>query len=113
LQITDFFDQGIFGPENDAIAFTKAAAVDGALRRLGLDGTALLNIGDGFVETKLTKDRGGLAIGVAYDQERPGEYHSWRLEQLLAAGADIIVPDLQESDRLIRWILNGTPGDRC
>jgi beta-phosphoglucomutase-like phosphatase (HAD superfamily) len=109
LRITEFFDQGIFGPENDASAFTKATAVDTVLQQLGLDGTALLNIGDGFVETKLTKDRGGLAIGVAYDVEQPGKYHSLRLEQLLAARADVIVPDLKESDELIRRILDAAP----
>jgi phosphoglycolate phosphatase len=109
LQITDSFDQGIFGPENDERAFSKALAVDTVLRRLGLDGKSLLNIGDGFVETKLTKERGGIAIGVAYDAERPREYHPWRLEQLLAAGADVIVPDLEEGDRLVQALLGNAP----
>lgn len=107
LQVDEYFNQGIIGPESDTSTFTKDGACDEMLERLGLPGKSLLNIGDGFVETKLTRDRGGIAIGVAYDANRPGEYHAWRREQLIRAGADLIVPDLTQSELLLNWILDG------
>lgn len=107
LQVDEYFNQGIIGPESDTSTFTKAGACDEMLARLGLPGKSLLNIGDGFVETKLTRDRGGIAIGVAYDVNRPGEYHAWRREQLIRAGADLIVPDLTQGELLLNWILDG------
>lgn len=107
LEITSYFDQGIEGPESDSSAFTKAQVCDQMLERLTVPGNALLNIGDGFVETKVAKDRGGIAIGVAYDHDHPGQYNAWRLEQLHHAGADLIVPDLQQSELLLSWLFSG------
>ena len=107
LNIDQFFDQGIAGPESDTSSFTKADACDLMLQRLSLPAKSLLNIGDGYVETRLTRDRGGVAIGVAYDAEHPGQYHAWRREQLIRAGADLIIPDMTQHDLLLRWILDG------
>lgn len=104
LEIDHFFTEGIQGPESDASTFTKAGAADAMLHRHGQLGNVLLNIGDGYVETKLTKDRGGLAVGVAYDHESPGRYNSWRRDQLIHAGADLILPDLQQSELLLQWL---------
>lgn len=105
LRVEEYFIDGIHGPEGDASTFTKAAAVDVVLRKRGLEGCQLLNFGDGYVETQVTKERGGVAVGVAYDPERPGEYHRWRREQLREAGADVIVPDLLQSEELLGWLM--------
>jgi phosphoglycolate phosphatase len=104
LQIDHFFTEGIAGPESDASTFTKAAACDAMLDRHQSPGNALLNIGDGYVETKVAKDRGGVAIGIAYDHDHPGQYNPWRREQLLRAGVDLLLPDLQQSELLLRWL---------
>ncbi|HQR06895.1 MAG TPA: HAD family hydrolase [Gemmatales bacterium] len=107
LQVSSHFDQGIEGPESDASTFTKAQACDLMLDRLKIPGNCLLNVGDGYVETKLTKDRGGIAIGVAYDHDHPGQYNTWRREQLYHAGADLILPDLEQSGLLLDWLFSG------
>lgn len=107
LGLVEYFTEGIAGPESDASSFSKAKACDDMLSRQKAPGSSLLNIGDGYVETRLTKDRGGLAIGIAYDHDKPGQYNPWRKEQLLRAGVDIILPDLQQSDLLLKWLLDG------
>lgn len=107
LQVDKFFTEGIEGPESDTSTFTKADACDRMLAKHQFPGSALLNIGDGFVETHLTKERGGIAVGIAYDHDHPGKYNSWRREQLHRAGVDLILPDLQQSELLLRWLLDG------
>lgn len=107
LGLVKFFTEGIAGPESDDSQFSKARACDSMLARQQAPGSSLLNIGDGYVETKLTKERGGLAIGIAYDHDKPGCYNTWRKEQLLRAGVDIILPDLQQSELLLNWLLDG------
>lgn len=108
LEINHFFTEGIQGPESDTSTFTKAATADAMLARHQQPGNVLLNIGDGYVETKVTKDRGGLAVGIAYDHESPGKYNSWRRDQLIHAGADLILPDLQQSELLLEWLFPAT-----
>lgn len=107
LGVAALFDQGMEGPESDSSNFTKAQACDQMLERLKVAGSTLLNIGDGYVETKLTKDRGGIAIGVAYDHDHPGQYNSWRREQLYHATADLVLPDLLQSELLLDWLFSG------
>ncbi len=108
LGVAAHFNQGIEGPESDSSSFTKAQACDQMLERLNAPGNTLLNVGDGYVETKLTKDRGGIAIGVAYDHDHSGQYNSWRREQLYHAGADLVLPDLLQSDLLLDWLFSGS-----
>jgi len=107
LGLVEYFTEGIAGPESDASSFSKAKACDEMLTRQQAPGSSLLNIGDGYVETRLSKERGGLAIGIAYDHDKPGLYNPWRKEQLLRAGVDILVPDLQQSELLLHWLLDG------
>ena len=107
LQVAHYFGEGIEGPESDTSAFTKAAACDRMLARHALPGSALLNIGDGYVETRVAKERGGIAVGIAYDHDHPGEFNPWRREQLHRAGVDLILPDLRQSDLLLSWLLEG------
>jgi phosphoglycolate phosphatase len=108
LGISSYFDQGVHGPASDSDGFTKARAVDTVLGRLGASGHELLNVGDGFAETRLTKERGGVAVGVAYDVAQPGNFHPMRTELLRGAGADLILPDLMQCDDLLRWLMDGS-----
>lgn len=107
LRVARFFGEGIEGPESDNSSFTKADACDRMLARHRLPGSALLNIGDGFVETKVARERGGIAVGIAYDHDHPGQLNPWRREQLHRAGVDIILADLTQSELLLTWLLDG------
>ena len=58
------------------------------------DGDELLGLGDGFVEIENIKQLGGVAVGVASDEEhRSGRVEEWKRTRLIRAGADAIVPD--------------------
>jgi phosphoglycolate phosphatase-like HAD superfamily hydrolase len=76
------------------------------MREEQIEGHHLLSFGDGPVEIQSTKAVGGLAIGVASDEEVNGshEIDAAKKKQLVAAGADVIVPDYAEVDALLGMI---------
>jgi hypothetical protein len=59
------------------------------------------------VETELAKRAGGLAVGVASDEDENGcgRLHPQKASQLLTAGADLLIPDYREPDRLLETLL--------
>jgi len=50
-------------------------------------------MGDGFVEIEELKKVGGLAIGVASNEETRTGVNDWKRNRLIRAGADIIIGD--------------------
>ncbi len=105
LQIAHFFDGRIFGPGENSREFSKIAVMRQLLSELGVDGSELLGIGDGFVETQNVKELGGIAIGCASDEmQLSGQIEDWKRTRLIQAGADIIVPDYGNWHRLTEML---------
>lgn len=107
LGLADFFGRHIYGSPAEG-AFSKKDVIERILREEGIDGRYLLAFGDGPVETRFTKAVGGLAIGVASDENENGSHRMDPLkrEQLLRAGADAILPDYDEAEALLATILS-------
>ncbi len=76
------------------------------MREENVAGPDLLSFGDGPVEIVETKSVGGLAIGVASDEEvnGSGRPDPWKLRQLTRAGADTVIPDFRDPDKLLAAI---------
>ena len=107
LGIADFFDERIHGAPADARAFSKMEIIEAILRDFDCPGSALLSFGDGHIETENTKRVGGLAVAVASDEAQPG---SGRIDEskrarLLAAGADVVIPDFRNAAELLDILL--------
>ena len=107
LGIADFFGGRIHGAPADARAFSKMEIIKTILRDAGCKGSALLSFGDGHIETENTRRVGGLAVAVASDEVQPG---SGRIDEskrtrLLAAGADVVIPDYREAAALLDKLL--------
>jgi phosphoglycolate phosphatase len=128
LGVSHFFEGRIFGAtaadddlvvahENAVIAAKQSGASLPAEPLIGkarviseclqtVNGLELLGVGDGFVEIMLTKQAGGVALGIAGNEEDPylGELEPLKLAKLRAEpgkGADIIVPDLLRVTELL------------
>ncbi|MBC8114137.1 MAG: HAD family hydrolase [Candidatus Saccharimonas sp.] len=98
LGIDHYFEGRIFGPGDDPREFSKLAVMQQILADAEAGGDELLGLGDGFVEIENIKQLGGIAVGVASDEEhRSGRVEEWKRTRLIQAGADAIVPDY------IRW----------
>ncbi|MDR1141134.1 MAG: haloacid dehalogenase-like hydrolase [Planctomycetaceae bacterium] len=93
LQLTDYFDGGLYGGQKDPSTFSKAMVVTKILRENKITGTELIGIGDGHTETDEVKKVGGFALGVASNETERQGIDLWKRDQLIRAGADWIIPD--------------------
>ena len=114
LGLDVYFGKNIFGAVDDYLAFSKHLVIKRILEVHRIEGKRLLGFGDGYVEIDNIKETGGTAIGVASDEAgRSGKPDAWKRERLIRVGADIIIPDFQDSGRLIDYLWNGNGGSNA
>lgn len=107
LKLTEFFDGGIYGAQDDYKTFSKAMVIDRLIKTNNLDGAELVGFGDGYVEIENVRDVGGYPIGVASNEATPGEgVDAWKRRRLLDAGAAAIIPDFGEPQKLFDFVVN-------
>lgn len=106
LGLEEFFPAGIDAPKRNDPKFAKGKVIARMLEELGIRGEELLGFGDGFVETAEVKRVGGVAIGVASSEHGsgPGMVNAEKRARLIAASADLIVPDYSNQRELIDWL---------
>ena len=107
LGIAHFFGGRIHGAQPDARAFSKMEIIAAILRGHACPGAALLGFGDGHIETENTKSVGGVAVAVASDEAQPGSgrVDAGKRARLLAAGADVVIPDFRDAAALLEILL--------
>ena len=64
-------------------------------------GREIVGFGDGFVEIEEVKKVGGLAVGVASNEDSRQGVNDWKRNRLIKAGADIIVGDYRRLSELL------------
>lgn len=104
LGLDHFFGEHIYGAIDDYKNFSKAMIIERMIRDAGFTGNEIVGFGDGYVEIEEIKKVGGLAIGVASDEEAREGINAWKRHRLIQAGADIIIGDYRELDSLQRLI---------
>src|SRR5262249_33148671 len=68
LDVSRYFDGGVYGALDDPEAFSKRMLVQRIIRSPGFHGSQLIGFGDGYVEIEEVKLAGGVTIGVATDE---------------------------------------------
>lgn len=101
LQLGRFFGRRVYGALDDHRDFSKAMIIERMIHEMGVAGDELLAFGDGFVEIEETRRVGGVAIGVASEEETRSGINAWKRQRLLRAGADVIIGDYRCQDELI------------
>lgn len=105
LQLKAYFGDHIYGALEDYRSFSKAMVIDKILADCRIPGQKLAGFGDGYVEIQNVRAVGGRTIAVASDEAaRSGRPDEWKRSRLIAAGADIVVPDYQEYQTLIEYL---------
>ncbi|MCX5659906.1 MAG: PfkB family carbohydrate kinase [Planctomycetota bacterium] len=95
------FEGRIFGAVGKVDVEAKKVVMDRIIEEHRLEGAAMATFGDGPVEMRETHKRGGMAIGVASDEIRGFGFNPAKRSRLIAAGADLIVPDYSQLDSLL------------
>lgn len=102
LGIDHFFGPRIWGPVQDDPTFSKQEAIQRLVREHGLEPRDVAILGDGPAEIQAGRALGMLTVGVASDEQHPdGRIQPRKREHLLAAGADVIVPDFRPLDTVL------------
>lgn len=105
LGYAPLFEGRIFGAVGDAAIEAKRIVLERILDAIG--GAAherVIMFGDGPVELRETRKRGGYAVGVASDEVRRYGWNIGKRRRLIEAGADIIIPDYAQLDRLLALV---------
>ena len=98
------FNGGIYGAAGDIDSCSKKMVLDRIMSEHGLRGPELAVFGDGPVELRESRKRGGLAIGVASDEIRRYGLNLDKRARLIKAGAHVIVPDFSQRDELLKLL---------
>ena len=101
LGLAKWFGPHVYGALDDYKKFSKAMIIEQMIRDSGVAGNQIVGFGDGYVEIEEVKKVGGLAIGVASNEESREGVNDWKRNRLIKAGADIIVGDYRQIEELL------------
>ncbi|MBN1343070.1 MAG: carbohydrate kinase [Phycisphaerae bacterium] len=105
LGYADLFGDRIYGAVGDVSKYSKKMVVDRILKENKLTGSQLVCFGDGPVELRETKKRGGIAVGVASDEVRRHGLNRDKRARLIRSGADVVVPDFSQGQKLFDYLM--------
>jgi len=105
LGYAGLFAGHIYGARGDLNHEPKRVVLERILREIGDKAIGqVLTFGDGPVELRETRKRGGLAVGVASNEERRYGLNPDKRARLIQAGAHLIVPDFSQGPRLLELL---------
>ncbi len=104
LELTPYVGGRVYAPKDNDASFRKRDVIERAIRELAVRGEELIGFGDGVVETQEVKRAGGVAVGVASSTAGVRGVNASKRETLIAAGADLIIPDYEHAPELLAWL---------
>jgi phosphoglycolate phosphatase len=93
LDLSRYFDGGVYGALDDVAKFSKRILVQRILQLPGIQGDQLIGFGDGYVEIEEVKQAGGVGIGLATDEPECQKPDEWKRQRLIGVGADYVIPN--------------------
>lgn len=104
LDVTRYFDGGVYGALDDYRSFSKRILVQRILGLPEVRGAHLLGFGDGYVEIEEVRQVGGVTVGVATDEPACLTVDQWKRQRLIGVGADYIIPNYLCHDTLLETL---------
>ena len=99
------FKGGIYGSVGDITKDAKKMVIDRILNVIGESNMGqLVTFGDGPVEIRETRKRGGRTIGVASNEMKRYGLNESKRTRLIKAGADVIIPDFSQLPELLQLL---------
>jgi phosphoglycolate phosphatase len=104
LRLAPHVRDRVFAPKDNDATFRKRDVIEWSLREFGVRGEEVIGFGDGVVETQEMKRAGGVAVGVASNPAGVRGVNASKRDTLIAAGADLIIPDYEHATDLVAWL---------
>jgi len=104
LDVSRYFDGGVYGALDDPNTFSKRILVQRILKLPEVQGDQLIGFGDGYVEIEEVKLAGGLTVGIASDEPLCRIPDPWKRQRLIGVGADYIIPNYLCHEELAKLI---------
>ena len=99
------FEGKIYGAVGDVTKEAKKIVLDTILKEIGNSKNGQLALfGDGPVEIREARKRGGVTIGIASDEVKRHGLNEKKRTRLIKAGADVIVPDFSQLSQLLHLL---------
>lgn len=99
------FEGGIYGAVGDITKEAKKIVLDRILNTIGDSGNGqVAAFGDGPVEIRETRKRGGITIGIASNELKRHSLNESKRSRLIKAGADVIIPDYSQLPKLLELL---------
>lgn len=96
------FDGRIYGAVGDIKKEAKKMVLMKILESIGeTEAGQIVTFGDGPVEIRETRKRGGITVGIASNELRRYGLNPAKRTRLIKAGADIIIPDFSQHEKLL------------
>jgi rfaE bifunctional protein kinase chain/domain len=102
LGYAHLFEGRIYGGVGDVKVEAKRVVLERVIREHDPKQGQLATFGDGPVEMRETRKRGGLCIGVASDEVRRFGLDSAKRRRLIRAGAGLVIPDYSQLPFLLK-----------
>jgi len=95
------FENRIYGAVGNLQREAKREVLDRIISDIGHDHVhELVTFGDGPVEIRESRKRGAFSVGVASDEVRRHGWNDSKRARLIRAGADVLIPDFADPNRL-------------
>ena len=105
LGYDEFFEGRIFGSVGDVTKDAKSIVLNRILDKIGSNASSrVITFGDGPVEIRETRKRGGLTVGLATNELRRYGLNTKKRTRLIKAGADVIIPDFSQYSKLLELL---------
>jgi sugar/nucleoside kinase (ribokinase family)/phosphoglycolate phosphatase-like HAD superfamily hydrolase len=101
LGYAHLFSGGIYGAVGDVTKDAKREVLERIMADIGDIRGRLVTFGDGPVEMRETRRRGGLPFGVASDEVRRFDLNPAKRARLVRAGAALIIPDFSQAEAVL------------
>ncbi|MBV5313087.1 MAG: HAD family hydrolase [Prolixibacteraceae bacterium] len=102
LGYVHLFEGRIYGAVGDVTKEAKKIVLDRILSSIGESSFGkLITFGDGPVEMRETRKRGGIAIGIASNELKRFSLNESKRSRLIKSGADVIIPDFSQLNQLL------------
>lgn len=111
LGVDHYFNGGIYGAVDDYENFSKEQVIRDLILPKISSGAGLLGFGDGYVEIENVKTAGGIAVGVASNEQEKQGIDVWKRPRLIKAGADVIIGDFLVLEKLMNGLEKGVELD--